>query len=239
MNEREYHDRHYAAEAALLDTPLFRRVHERAARQFLRATGAGRAHRVLSLGCGEGSIERLLAPHIGALVGVDISPVAVAQARARSAGFANLSFEVSGAVVPGEFDIVTAFAFVHHLDDTAIARTLRAARAALLPGGRFYSSDPSRRRLVGAFRGLVRGAYERHHSPEERELDPESLIRMCRDAGYSTVDVEYTDYFLGPLAWLAPGTPPWLARALEALDNLALGIPLVRRYASSFSLCAS
>jgi SAM-dependent methyltransferase len=238
MNEREYHDRHYAAEAALFETPILRRVHARAARQFLRATGAGRAHRVLSLGCGEGSIERLLAPHVGALVGVDISPVAIAQARAKSVAFPNLVFQV-GEPPEGPFDIVAAFAFLHHLDDAAIARTLRAARAALRPGGRFYSSDPSRRRLVGAFRGLVHGAYERHHSPEERELDPESLIGMCRDTGYSVVRMQYTDYFLGPLAWLAPGTPPWLARALEALDSLALGIPLVRRYASSFSLCAS
>ena len=92
MNEREYHDSHYAAESALFTRPLFRRVHARAVRQFLRATGAGRSHRVLSLGCGDGSIERLLAPHVGNVTGVDISPVAIAQARAKSAAFANLSF---------------------------------------------------------------------------------------------------------------------------------------------------
>lgn len=239
MNERDYHDEHYAAEAALFETPLFRRVHERAARQFLRATRAGRSHRVLSLGCGEGSIERRLAPHVGAIVGVDISPVAIAQARERSAGLANLSFEISAGVVPGEFDIVAAFAFLHHLDDAAIARTLRAARDVLRSGGLFYSSDPSRRRLVGLFRRAVREAYRRHHSPDERELEPETLVRMCRDAGYAEVTLEYTDYFLGPLAWLTPRAPARLAGPLEALDNLALCVPLVRRYASSFSLCAS
>ena len=89
MNERDYHDQHYEAEAALFETPLFRRVHERAARQFLRCTAhADRRHRVLSLGCGDGSIERRLAPHVGEIVGVDISPVAIDQARARSAQFA-------------------------------------------------------------------------------------------------------------------------------------------------------
>jgi SAM-dependent methyltransferase len=238
MNEREYHDEHYAAEAALFDSPLFRRVHDRAARQFLRATRAGRAHRILSLGCGEGSIERRLAPHVGAIVGIDLSPVAIAQAREKSAGFGNLSFQAAENLPPGPFDVVAAFAFLHHLDDQAIRETLRAARAALRPGGMFYSSDPSRRRLVAAFRGLVRQRYERHHSPDERELDPDRLAEFARAEGFEKLVAGFNDYFLGPLAWLAPATPAWLAGPLEALDNLALGIPLVRRYASSFSLCA-
>lgn len=238
MNERDYHDEHYAAEAALFDTPLFRRVHERAARQFLRATRAGRSHRVLSLGCGEGSIERRLAPHVGAIVGIDISPVAIAQARDRSAGFANLSFEVAAKPLAGPFDIVAAFAFLHHLGDSAIRETLRAARQALLPGGLFYSSDPSRRRLVGAFRSLVRDTYERYHSPDERELDARWLAHAVSDAGFSSVKTAYTDYFLGPFAWLAPRTPGAVAAVLEALDSLALSVPLVCRYASSFYLCA-
>jgi SAM-dependent methyltransferase len=237
VNEREYHDQHYAAEAALFESPLFRRVRDRAARQFLRCTRPGPSHRILSLGCGDGSIERLLAPHVGSIVGVDISPVAIAQARTKSAGYANLSFTERSP--GGPFDIVAAFAFLHHLDDAAIRDTLRAARKALRPGGLLYSSDPSRRRLVGLFRGLVRKTYERHHSPDERELDAGTLASMALQAGFSRVQMGYTDYFLGPLAWLAPGTPSGVARAIEAMDNLALRVPLLRRYASSFYLCAS
>ena len=183
MSERDYHDQHYEAEARLFETPLFRRVHARAAREFLRATGAGRAQRVLSLGCGDGSIERLLAPHVGSVTGVDISPVAIAQARAKSAAFPNLSFKTGDAWADGPYDVVAAFAFLHHLDDAAIRATLSAARAALRPGGIFYSSDPSARRAVALFRGLVRGAYERYHSPDERELDPGALSRLFIEAG--------------------------------------------------------
>lgn len=239
MNERDYHDQHYAEEAALFTAPLFRRVHARAARQFLRATGAGRAHRVLSLGCGDGSIERLLAPRLGSVLGVDISAVAVEQARARSARFANLAFKTGEGWAHGPYDAVAAFAFLHHLDDAAIRATLRAARAALRPGGVFYSSDPSSRRLVGLFRGLVRKTYDRYHSPDERELDPDVLAKLLETEGFEKVQVSYTDYGLGPLAWLMPGAPRWLAAPLEGLDNLALAVPLARRYASSFSLCAS
>jgi SAM-dependent methyltransferase len=239
MNERDYHDRHYETEAAIFARPLFRRVHARAVRQFLRATRAGRSHRVLSLGCGDGSIERLLAPQVGEVVGMDISPVAIDQARARSQGVSNVSFFVADGDWRGHYDFIVAFAFLHHLDDAAIRETLRAARRSLKPGGIFYSSDPSVRRMVALFRGLVRGTYQRYHSPDERELDPAALAALVADAGFAAPAISYADYFLGPLAWLAPGAPRWLGAPLEALDDLALAIPWLRRYASSFCLCAS
>ena len=246
MNERDYHDLHYAGEAAGIEgTPLFQRVHERAARQFLRSTGAGKAHRVLSLGCGDGSIERRLAPHLNEVVGIDISGVAIAQAReqARSAGLRNISFVVSEGARPeignlGQFDVIAAFAFLHHLDDATISDTLLAACKALRPGGLFYSTDPSRRRLVGLFTGLVRKTYDHYHSPDERELDPVALAAFAVQAGFPRPAIGYTDYFLGPLAWLAPGVPGGLAGPLEILDNLCLSAPGLRRYASSFSMLA-
>lgn len=245
MNEREYHDHHYEAEAAqILNSAVFRRVHDRVSRQFLRATGAGRGQRILSLGCGDGAIELRLAAHVAQVVGLDISSVAIEHARAKAAaaGLSNVSFAVSegdlsGTEDLGQFDVVAAFAFLHHLDDAAIRATLLAARKLLRPGGIFYSADPSRRRLVGHFARLVRAAYDRYHSPDERELDPDELAALCAQAGFTPV-IGYVDYFLGPLAWLAPGTPAWLVPALEALDNAALALPLLRRYASSFSLLA-
>ena len=246
MSEREYHDVHYGSEAArIVESPIFRRVHDRGAGDFLRCTGANRAHRVLSLGCGEGSIERRLAPHVGHIVGLDISPVAIEHARTKcaAAGLDNVSFVVSQAegrllAGLGKFDVIAAFAFLHHLDDGKIGELLRDARSALRPGGLFYSADPSRRRLIGVFAGLVRKTYDRYHSPGERELDPEALAAQAAHAGFTVPAIGYTDYFLGPLAWLAPGTPSWLAGRLEAIDSIALRVPFMRRYASSFSLLA-
>jgi SAM-dependent methyltransferase len=246
LNERDYHDRHYETEAAVIQgTPLFSRVHDRGVRAFLRSTRIGRTHRLLSLGCGEGSIERRLAPHVGEIVGLDISPVAIEQARskAKEAALGNLSFveaDPRGVRLEGfgEFDFIVAFAFLHHLDDAAIRDTLLAARRTLRPGGAFYSSDPSRRRLAGLFARFVRPTYDRYHSPDERELDPLALVSLAAQAGFRRWRIDYTDYFLGPIAWLAPGTPPWLVPILAALDSLALSVPLLRRYASSFSFIA-
>ena len=247
MNEREYHDQHYEAEAArVLGTALFERVHDRVARQFLRATRAGKAHRVLSLGCGDGSLERRIAPHVGELVGIDLSSVAIrkAEQRCATARIANASFRVGDAAglssqALGRFDIVVAFAFLHHLGDRGIADTLAAAREHLQPRGVFYSSDPNRRRAVRLFAGCVRKTYERYHSPDERELEPTVLAALALRAGFASAAIGYVDFFLGPLAWLAQGTPRALAPLLAALDNLLLRVPLLRRYASSFSLLAS
>lgn len=246
MSERDYHDHHYGQDAErIFGSPLFSRVHERAVRDFLRATGAGPRHRVLSLGCGDGSIERRLAQHVGEVVGIDISGVAIQHARDKShaAGLRNVTFLVAATETPrldglGDFDVVAAFAFLHHLEDAAIDATLREAKQALRPGGMFYSSDPSRNRLVGLLAPVVRKAYDRYHSPDERELDPDALAAAAAQAGFSAPLIRYGDYFLGPLAWLAPGTPRWLAAVLEALDNATLGLPLVCRYASSFNFLA-
>jgi SAM-dependent methyltransferase len=246
MNEREYHDQHYEAEAArLLGTPLFERVHDRVARQFLHATQAGKAHRVLSLGCGDGSIERRLALHVGEVIGIDVSAVAIrnAQEQCAAARLGNVSFQVGDAArLPkkalARFDIVAAFAFLHHLGDREIADTLAAAREHLQLGGVFYSSDPNRRRAIKVFARFVRKTYDRYHSPDERELEPAALAALALRAGFVSCEIRYVDFFLGPVAWLAPGTPRTLAQALLALDDLLLGVPLMRNYASSFSLLA-
>jgi SAM-dependent methyltransferase len=246
VNERDYHDHHYASEAAAIEgSALFQRVHERAARQFLQCARVCKTHRVLSLGCGNGSIERLLAPYVGEIIGLDISAVAIeqAQSRCRGAALANVAFRVwlpesQAAESLGQFDVIAAFAFLHHLDDAAIRQTLLLAHKALRPGGMFYSADPSRRRLVGLFKRLVRKTYDRYHSPDERELDPHALAALVAAAGFSRSEIGYTDYFLGPLAWLVPATPAWLAAPLETLDNMALRMPLMRKFASSFCVLA-
>jgi SAM-dependent methyltransferase len=246
MNEKDFHDHHYGTDSnRIRNGALFRRAYDRSVRDFLDRTGIGRTHRVLSLGCGDGSAELRLAPHVGEIVGVDISPVAIEQARAaaKAAGLSNLTFLSSDASSLrldqfGEFDCVAAFAFLHHLPDAGVATVLEEARKVLRPGGVFYSSDPSSRRFIRLLAGLVRSTYDQHHSPDERELDPEGLIALATKAGFLAPSVGYHDYFFGPVAWLAPGAPRWLVGPLSALDDLALAVPGVRRYASSFSLVA-
>jgi tRNA/tmRNA/rRNA uracil-C5-methylase (TrmA/RlmC/RlmD family) len=120
--ELEYHERLYSGFAQR----HFARAAVRALRahmvgRMLRATGAGGSARVLSLGCGIGDTELLLARQVGEVVGVDFSPAAIAQARAdaAAAGAANARFvEGTAADAPaGPYDAVVAVFFLHHLPE--------------------------------------------------------------------------------------------------------------------------
>src|SRR5437588_8758510 len=91
-------------------------------RRILKLTGAGKNSRVLSLGCGIGDTELLLAPHVGEIVGIDLSPAAIRQARADAdrLGIPNARFE-QGTSASGRFDVVIAVFFLHHLPDAELA----------------------------------------------------------------------------------------------------------------------
>src|SRR5580693_9062290 len=95
--ERElaYHEKLYSGFAqSHFARPAVRALREHMVRRILRMTGIGRESRVLSLGCGIGDTELLLAPHVAEIVGVDLSPAAIRQARADASklGIGNARF---------------------------------------------------------------------------------------------------------------------------------------------------
>jgi SAM-dependent methyltransferase len=246
VDEREHHDLFFACDAErIVSSPLIRVLHQRIAKDFICRAQLHTPSRVLSLGCGDGTIETLLAGSVGEVVGYDVSPVAIAQARARArnAGLANVSFEVADLCEPlrapiESFDAVCGFAFLHHLPADGIKNALQLAWRALRPEGVFYSVDPSARRLVRHLSRLVKRSYDRYHSPDERELESEALASLCAQVGFRAPDLWPTDFFVGPLGWLAPGLPEPLARPLDLVDRMLSSLPLLSRLCSSFALMA-
>src|SRR6516225_5433007 len=84
--ELEYHEKLYSGFAqSHFACPAVRALREHLARRILAATGASSRSRVLSLGCGIGDTELLLAPRVAEIVGVDLSSAAVRQARTDAA----------------------------------------------------------------------------------------------------------------------------------------------------------
>ena len=206
--ELAYHEKLYSGFAqSHFARPAVRALRCHTVARILHLTGAGKNSRVLSLGCGIGDTELLLAPLRGGSGGRGSfarGHPAGARRRGAAARSATSRFE-EGSDVEGRFDVVIAIFFLHHLPDEDLAELPRQLRERLTPGGVFYSLDPSRRRLSGAVgRLVIPWMMKRYQTPDERELEPEWTCRLFRDAGFDA-RVEIYDFGSTPLAGLFPG----------------------------------
>lgn len=239
--ELEYHEKLYSGFAQEhFARPAVRALRAHMVQRVLSLTGIGRESRVLSIGCGIGDTELLLAPHVRELIGVDLSPAAVKQARldAARAGITNVGFEEGSLEsITGQFDAMIAIFLLHHLPDPVLHDAPALVRERLVPGGVFYSLDPSRQRLSGMVGSLLfPKLMEKYQTPDERQLDAEETARYFRSADFRCAASMY-DFVSSPLAGLLPG---WRAgyQAARAVDELLLRIPGVNRLGSNFELLA-
>jgi SAM-dependent methyltransferase len=227
--------------------PAVRELRRHMVQRILEATGAGRESRLLSLGCGIGDTELLLAPHVASVTGVDLSPAAIRQARedARLAGLTNLEFVEASASQTGfktagdaGFDAIIGIFFLHHLPDAELGNMARSVRAWLKPGGVFYGLDPSRYRLSGALGALLLPRLmRRYQTPDEHELSPQETVRRFSEAGLEA-RFRYYDFCSTPLAGLFPSWR-WGYRLTRWMDEVLIRTPVLRAVSSNFELIAS
>ena len=214
------------------------------ATRILAVSGAANAWRVLSLGCGIGDTELLIAPHVGEIVGIDLSPKAVAQARedARRAGIANAQFlagewrEAVGG--NGRFDLVFGVFFFHHLTDSELEAAPRELAGALAAGGTVYALEPSARRLAGIVgKVIVPQLMKRYQTADERQLLAEPTAAIFRKAGYRATTSGF-DFVSTPLAGLLPS---WKSgyQICRLLDHALIRTPLLRQWSANFELVAT
>jgi cyclopropane fatty-acyl-phospholipid synthase-like methyltransferase len=143
--ELEYHEKLYSGFAqSHFARPAVRAFREHLVERIVRLTNVTKTSRVLSLGCGIGDTELLLARHASELVGVDLSPAAVKQAQsdATRLGITNVHF-IRGNNPPadsGPFDVVIGVFFLHHLSDDALSSLPERVSSCTAPGSRFYVS---------------------------------------------------------------------------------------------------
>lgn len=239
--ELEYHEKLYAGFAQThFARPAVRALRAHMVQRVLAKTGAGRESRVLSLGCGIGDTELLLAPHVREVVGVDLSPAAIRQAAldAASAGITNARFEEGSLEsIHDRFDVVIAIFLLHHLPDSILHHAPELIRERLTAGGKFYSLDPNRHRLSGLVGStLFPRLMAKYQSPDERQLDPEESAAYFRSANFICRSSMY-DFVSSPLAGLFPG---WRAgyQAARGLDELLIRTPGLNRLGSNFELLA-
>jgi SAM-dependent methyltransferase len=199
--------------------------------------------RVLSLGCGIGDTELLLAPRVGEILGLDLSPKAVAQASedARRAGISNVRFCAgdwrSVLAGNGRFDLVLGIFFLHHLTDAELTEAPAQLLMVLRPRGLVYALEPSAHRLAGFIGKLLVPHLMKHYQTEdERQLLAAPTGALFRGAGYST-ETEWFDLVSTPLAGLLPS---WRAgyTAARLLDHLLLRVPGLRSWSANFEVIA-
>jgi cyclopropane fatty-acyl-phospholipid synthase-like methyltransferase len=211
--------------------------------RILQTCALTRDSRVLSVGCGLGDTELLLARHVGHVTGTDIAEEGIRGAKeaARQQGIGNVQFETALLEeLPGEprFDAVLAVFFLHHLPDEILAATPAALARVLKPRGRVYAVDPSVNRLSGKVgRLLIPKLMEKYQTEDERELALDSVEDLFRRAGFE-VTGGYYDFGSTPLAGLFPG---WAAgyRLARWTDDLLLRWKWMRQWGSNFELTAT
>lgn len=184
--------------------------------------------RWLDAACGPGAVARALAPHAGAVHGVDATPAMVELARREAArrGLDNLSFSLGDvtALAVGGFDgAVTRFA-LHHIP--VPGRVIDELARAVLPGGRIVICDSVADDDVAAF--AFSQEIERLRDPSHwASLTAPGLRAAATAAGLTlereeivTLEIDFED-------WLARGSgrsnaaliDDALARAPEGLAH--------------------
>jgi SAM-dependent methyltransferase len=181
---------------------------------------------VLDVACGAGHAAEQVAPSVGVVVGIDLTPelLALGTRRLRDAGITNVVLQQGAATalpfVDESFDVVFCRSAFHHFGDP-VAATTEMARVCR-PGGRVVVSD------VVVPDPAVREAYDAVH----RSLDPSHVRAFTGD--------EIADLLashVGPIARAAqrgPGALPLegivtdvadLPAVLAALESELAGCP--------------
>ena len=113
--------------------------------RYLFAVRLARRRRVLDIGCGAGYGSYELSHAAASVVGVDLSPEAVALACGAYAA-SNLKYlSASATSIPfadASFDLITCFEVIEHIDEWLLL--LKEARRLLAPGGQFIVSTPNK-----------------------------------------------------------------------------------------------
>jgi ubiquinone/menaquinone biosynthesis C-methylase UbiE len=157
--------------------------------RFVTPTGEERA---LDSGTGSGALVFALAPHVREVVGVDLVPELLEQARKRAERFANVSFvEGDATKLPfeyGSFDLTGSLRTLHHIarPELAVAELARVTR----PGGRLLVVDQIA--PVDPLAAIELNRFERARDPSHaRVLADVDLRGLFESNSLVLVEVEF------------------------------------------------
>ena len=184
--------------------------------------------RLLEVGCSSGLLLKRARERGWNVSGVELSPEAVAQARAHGLDVHQGTLQDSG-FAPGSFDMVFLGDVLEHVPDCR--ETLREVERVLVPGGHVMVRGPitthSLARRAGLFFYGVAGREIVLREPPYHlwEFRPRSLAALARRCGLDVVGIEQSK--------IPPGKPHGQKSAAQALAmNLIdwVNLPLTRSF---------
>jgi ubiquinone/menaquinone biosynthesis C-methylase UbiE len=170
---------------------------------------------VLDVACGAGHLGRALAPHVGHVSAVDLTPEMLEQGDrlARAGGVANIAFCLGDATalpwLAGQFDLVVCRITLHQVADPAavVREMVRVTR----PGGRIGVTDIV---LDDPATAEENTRLERLRDPSHNQtLTPDQIHRLLADAGATVVSSTARDNPLDLEDWMARSATPDRDRA--------------------------
>ena len=193
--------------------------------------------RAVDFGCGVGRISQALAARFETVVGLDISPAMLAEARRNAAdrSLANLHYESSLAadvLTPRSFDLVHSYIVLQHIPVHVGEPIIRRLIDAVAPGGvgaLHMTITPARDRLKPALANMVKRnrllriagnvARRRRWDSPAMEMNlyrPERIIEMLAHSGIERFHCVHVDdwgsiglFFLFRRPVDASGKSPW------------------------------
>lgn len=178
----------YEALAKQEDTHWWFRGRRAVLRDVLKAHLPEGPRRILDVGCGTGGMLELL-QEFGTVEGLEFSEEAIALCKSRLGESVNIRRGRIPDDIPGtgEFDVVTAFDVLEHLDEPLAA--LHGIRTALRPGGVFVCAVP-------AFQFLWSEHDEVHH--HRKRYTAPMLREELTGAGFELAWLSYFNSLLFP-----------------------------------------
>jgi ubiquinone/menaquinone biosynthesis C-methylase UbiE len=123
--------------------PHFRPENKATVRARLQALRAEFGGRLLDVGCGTGFIIDIAADLFDDVRGIDLTPAMLARVQQRSNVHVYCGDAASLPFSTGDFDVVSAYSFLHHLQD--LEPVLAEIHRVLRPGGCLYADlEPNR-----------------------------------------------------------------------------------------------
>ena len=183
-------------------------------------------NRVLSIGCGNCQFETLLSPYAEHITAIDLSPEAIklAKKNQEAAHITNIDFQCqSFAELNWEhtFDTIVCLAFLHHVREDDLPDFLKLVHKHLNPGGFFYSQDPNIHGILRKVGRVILGNnYDKYHTPDERELDPQELKSLLEKIGFASVKIHNLDLTLIPSIYMFTRGVEWFMYVCILIDWL-------------------